>query len=183
MNLKTCSRCNQSKPFEEFNKDSRLIYGLRSECKLCFREYYKNNKDTISLKKAKHRKNSKDKIIKDRENIKEYSSYNLEVTGRTITREGYSSLTIPNHPYRASGNRVFEHRHVIEQHLGRFLLLHENVHHKNGIKDDNRLENLELWSRSQPYGARVEDRIKDAIQLLTEHGYKVIQDQYVTTGN
>jgi hypothetical protein len=54
----------------------------------------------------------------------------------------------------------------MEQIIGRPLLHEESVHHKNGVRDDNRPDNLELWSKSQPSGQRVEDKVTWAIELL-----------------
>ena len=75
---------------------------------------------------------------------------------------------------RKNGKHIKIHREVMEQHIGRPLLPHESVHHINGVRDDNRIENLELWSTSQPYGQRVEDKVKWALEILETYPDVVI---------
>jgi len=67
----------------------------------------------------------------------------------------------------------WQHRMVMEGAIGRALFAHEEVHHRNGMRDDNHLENLELWSTSQPKGQRIEDKIAWAKELLEQYGYIV----------
>jgi len=69
--------------------------------------------------------------------------------GRKIADKGYILIFSPYHPFRNGGKYVLEHRLVMEKHLGRYLVRGEGVHHKNGIKDDNRIENLVLFTRNK----------------------------------
>jgi hypothetical protein len=59
--------------------------------------------------------------------------------------------------FHTNGYRDLQHRMVMETMIGRKLEKGETVHHKNGIRHDNRPENLELWSKSHPPGQRVSD--------------------------
>lgn len=68
--------------------------------------------------------------------------------GKNTNIRGYVEIHVPSHPNCTASGYVREHRLVMEKILGRYLESYEQVHHKNGIKDDNRPENLELISNS-----------------------------------
>ena len=66
--------------------------------------------------------------------------------GRRITRDGYIEIYSPYHPNKNKNNCVLEHRLRMEQHIGRFLTDKEVVHHIDDDKENNKIENLELFS-------------------------------------
>lgn len=63
----------------------------------------------------------------------------------------------------------------MEEMIGRYLEPNEEVHHKNGIRNDNSKENLELWVKSQPPGQRVDDMIDFCYNFLKKYKPEILK--------
>lgn len=123
------------------------------------REDHLLGRKIVSCSCHRNRQNRKQPTGKDASNWK---------GGRRIDA-GYVLIYNPEHHRAKSNGYVKEHIVVMEEKLGRPLKRGENVHHINGIRSDNRHDNLELWISSQPPGQRVKDLIKWAEEILKEY--------------
>lgn len=104
-------------------------------------------------------------------------SRNFKLNGRKVGearaggKSGYIRIWHPGHSTSTTDGYCLEHRYVMANHLGRTLFSDEQVHHKNGIREDNRLENLELVvTRQHHAGAKVTDLLEWANEILRRYG-------------
>lgn len=112
------------------------------------RKWYRHSEETktkMSLaQKGKPRKQwTEERKRKLSEKMKGHRPFNWK-GGRIKSKGGYIKVFRPEHPNAHKKGYVMEHRLVMEGVIGRYLQKNEEVHHKNGIKDDNRPENLEM---------------------------------------
>lgn len=95
------------------------------------------------------------------------TSSDVAVRRIAVSPDGYLSIAMDGTSF------VSEHRAVMRQLLGRDFYPGENVHHKNGVRVDNRPENLELWVSSQPSGQRPADLVAWAREIITRYGNEI----------
>lgn len=168
--MKRCKKCGIIKPFNEFHNEKRNTDGLRGSCRKCYNKCQDEGRTDFC--ECGNPKRKKSKICKPCED----KLKSLRAQGnKRKTSAGYILVKNSSHPYANKAGYVREHRLIMEGILGRYLLPHENVHHKNTVRHDNDESNLELWTKSQPQGMRVEDAILYYINQLDLYGYDVIQ--------
>lgn len=98
------------------------------------------------------------------------------IAGDGFVHHGYRRVPVdPEERWLTSGvSNEAEHRLVMARALQRPLHKDESVHHRNGDRLDNRIENLELWSRYQPVGQRVIDKVRYAREILARYDPGVV---------
>ena len=115
-------------------KKKRILKGEYKNCEVCGKEFY----DYLS--KIGRRRFCSKKC----QNIGRSGEKSYQWKGGKTILQGYIYIKSPDHPFKNSGSYVAEHRLVMEKHIKRYLLPTEDVHHVNGNKKDNRIENLKI---------------------------------------
>lgn len=151
------------------NRKNIISTKIRYFCKTCNQEFfahpYRKNVQYCSYKcywngrtYSKELRNKFSLSAKGKHIGKKNGSWN---GGRRVDGFGYIKIYSPNHPNKDKQNTVKEHRLVMEKHIGRYLTGKEVVHHINGIKGDNRIENLFLCASNSEH-RKLHKIIRDA---------------------
>jgi len=118
-------------------------------CVICYKKF------------SKHPKNgymqwNRQKFCSNACRKKGFSSFNCGKNnpnwkgGKYFDADGYIYIRAPrNHPFKTFNGYIFEHRFIMENYIGHYLNPSDKIHHINGIKDDNRIENLIVISQSE----------------------------------
>ena len=169
--IQCCRRFNQAKKLLKI-KENPLLREKKNE-------YERKRRAKVGRKRdrLKHNQSEKERYRKKHGIVSDDDLKCAPKGSGTITSYGYRQIIRHDHPNSRKDGQMFEHVFVMSEHLGRPLNKGENVHHKNGIKHDNRIENLELWSRSHPFGQRVEDKIQWCKEFLNVYGFDVIKKE------
>lgn len=141
--------------------DPRIVLRVAKYTDTCAVVYSNNLKCDKSV-------SAKNYCRKHYQAFKRYGDPLIDKT-KSLNSGNYVTIFAPGHPNANKAGRILEHRYVMSQHLGRPLFADENVHHKNGNRHDNRIENLELWSTIQPAGQRVEDKLEWAVMMVKRY--------------
>lgn len=95
-----------------------------------------------------------------------------EGCARLLPKLGYMYVMV-------NGKGVFEHRHIMEMHIGRKLSRTEHVHHKNGIKTDNRIDNLQLMDGKEHNKEHMTSEVAKQMSILGHRARWGGQNSYV----
>lgn len=142
---KNCLTCNKEfMVYPSNNKEKRGLYCSRS----CRPTWNKGKKGLWKWSEETRRKIIETKK-KSSQKFKEEGKHRPNWKGGRHNHKGYIRISQPEHPFADKSGRIFEHRIILEKKIGRYLTPNEIPHHINGIKNDNRPENLILTVKNK----------------------------------
>lgn len=191
LDMKICKNCNiefkENKSNEKYcshkccsifhSKKRQINYKDNPELRKKRNEYEKERNKKVPRRRDRLKHNAAEKErYRKKHGINSDDDLRCAPRGSgTLTKYGYRQIIKHGHPNSQRRGAMFEHVFIMAEYLKRPLFKGETVHHKNGIRHDNRIENLELWTKAHPYGQRVEDKIDWCKEFLNSYGFNVIK--------